>query len=541
MRSPGYAFIAGLVYSLTSSTQLLSPDGPFAWREFWGARRIYLTAVWDDTPHLAAVSLLPLIVLFLSLSMSRRKPVYYAAAAVVIALAALASAFGPTDTFLAAFCLLFVLHRERLPGNIGLVTGIGTFAWALTAPFYSPEMITAIRESSGRDGTGWSTGSYTAIALVILGWALLWHFLKRRTQDWRVRFFALWAYLMSAIPMLGQYLGRQFLPQPTRYRLEMEMAIVVLAVFALKPCIQRLPLPIRTGLLFTVLALAGEQIESERKFAKAVLLPTDVPKMIESRASLWAERNLPGVRISMPGSIAQWSTLFAPVQEFTGGAWNLAYNAVQQRASDGVINFEDSRKPLLWLKAYGVGAICVPGPKSPEFWKALKHPEKFDALPVLWQEDDTKIVAIPRRGNSLAHVVPEGVIVSEKPRDQDDIARVERYVAALDDPALPDAAFRWEGNNRIVIQAPAASANAISVQVSWHPGWHASVDGRKAPLAKDGLGLMWLKPQCTGPCEIRLDYDGGWLLRLMRWISFFAMATLIAGLPWLAFRRRKLI
>jgi hypothetical protein len=49
---------------------------------------------------------------------------------------------------------------------------------------------------------------------------------------------------------------------------------------------------------------------------------------------------------------------------------------------------------------------------------------------------------------------------------------------------------------------------------------------------------MWLRPGCNGPCEIVLDYDGGWQLRLCRWLSWLALAAL-AIVPIGAFLRRK--
>jgi hypothetical protein len=444
MRSPGYAFVAALFYSLTSATQLIAPDSQFAWRGFWDARRIYLTAVWDDTPHLAALALIPLTILFLSLSIRKRRVGYYAAAAVCIALAALCSAFGPTDTAMAALCLLFVLERERLAFNIALVVGIGVYAWAMAA-FLSPEVIAAIAQSSNRDGTGWSNGSYTAVALVVLGWAIVWQLVRRWTLDWRLRFFALFAYLTASVPMVAEFLNRQFLPQPTRYKLEMEMALAMFAVFALRPVVEKMPRSIRAGLLLVLLGFAGEQITNDRKFAKNVLAPANLAGSIESRASVWAERNLPDVRVSMPGSIAQWGTLYSRVPQFSGGSWSMAYNPVQQFANDGVQAVEDTREPLLWLKAYGVGAVCVVGPGSPEFWKTMHYPRKFDGLRVLWREDDTTIFEVPRRSSSLAHVVPVSAIVRVAPTDHADQRQVAGYVAALEDAGMPEAMFRWEG------------------------------------------------------------------------------------------------
>jgi hypothetical protein len=119
-------------------------------------------------------------------------------------------------------------------------------------------------------------------------------------------------------------------------------------------------------------------------------------------------------------------------------------------------------------------------------------------------------------------------MVSRAPAGPGDIAPLKKYVAALDDPALPPAAFQWQGRNRIHISTTASRGQAISVQVSYHPGWHATVAGRDCPLKPDALGLIWLTPECSGPCEVQLDYSGGWELRLSRLMSYAALAALLA-------------
>jgi hypothetical protein len=152
-QAPGYSFLAALVYSLTSVTQIVAPDGDFQFGKFFDSRRLYVVAVWDDAPHLAALTFLPLVILFLARSIQTRRAVYCAAAALCIALAALASAFGPVMVVLAAVCLLFVLRREEWPGNLLLVAGIGAWGWAIAAPFLSPSLMRAIREvNAARDG-----------------------------------------------------------------------------------------------------------------------------------------------------------------------------------------------------------------------------------------------------------------------------------------------------------------------------------------------------------------------------------------------------
>jgi hypothetical protein len=546
-RSPGYSFLAGLFYSLTGPTRILVPDDVFLWRIFGDARRFYLVSVWDETPHVLALGFLPLAILFLSLSIRKRRLVYHAAAAVSIAAATLTSAFGPTMVAMAAFCLLFVLRRQDYKRNILLTVAIGAYAYALSARFLPPTLLNAIRIATGRGEDGnWTLASLTALAIMVLGWIVLWRYLPRWTSDWRLQFFALFAYLTSSPPILATFLSRHLLPQPNRYKFEMELAIALLVVFGARYWIERTPRAVKAALLFLFLALAGEQVESYRRYARAIIPPGDLLQTIEYRAATWAAQNLPGVRMAMPGSVAQWTNAFTQVPQFTGGSWSMAYNPIQQRGFDaeligGDTPEEDARVSLAWLKAYGVGAVCVSGPKSPEYWKPFRHPGKFDGvLPVLWRADDTTIYRIPQRTASLAHVVSESAVIRHSPRRPSDKAGIERYVAALDDPSLPPAEFHWEGRNRILIQTVAQPDQAISVQVSYHPGWHVTVGNRHPQLRKDGLGLIWFRPECDGPCVVRMDYDGGWELRLCRWVCYLALAGLLFALPvWFIRHRRR--
>ena len=180
----------------------------------------------------------------------------------------------------------------------------------------------------------------------------------------------------------------------------------------------------------------------------------------------------------------------------------------------------------------------ISGPDSQEYWKPYAHPGKFEGvLPLLWRAEDVSIYRVPQSTASLAHVVPIGAIVTHPPASPSDAAEIERYVSALDNPTLPAASMEWEGRNRIRIRAGVMPERAISIQVTYHPGWHAQVGNRPVPVWKDGLGLMWLRPECIGPCEVQLDYDGGWELRFCRYLSFMAMAALVV-VPLSAITRR---
>jgi hypothetical protein len=271
--------------------------------------------------------------------------------------------------------------------------------------------------------------------------------------------------------------------------------------------------------------------------------PRDITQTIEYRASMWTERNLGGVRVMLPGSIGQWANAFTDVVQFAGGSWSQALNRAQQ-GGDAAIYYggatleEHRRVALAWLTAYGVGAVAVSGPDSEEFWKRYTTPAMFDGeLAALWSEGGVTLYRVPQRSGSLAHVVPREALVATEPKYGQDIAGIERYIAALRDPALPEAGFEWTGRDDARVRLDGAEHRALSIQVNYHPGWHASRGGEPLEIHRDGLGLMWLEPNCAGRCEIRLDYDGGWELRICRWISVATLITL-ALLPLL--RRRRL-
>jgi len=70
----------------------------------------------------------------------------------------------------------------------------------------------------------------------------------------------------------------------------------------------------------------------------------------------------------------------------------------------------------------------------------------------------------------------------------------------------------------------------VSVQINHATGWKATVEGRAQPVSRDGLGLLVIQPDCSGPCEIELVYDGGLERQATRAASILAMIGVLAGL-----------
>jgi hypothetical protein len=333
------------------------------------------------------------------------------------------------------------------------------------------------------------------------------------------------------IPFLYYRFGRHFVPQPGRYKVEAELALAIVCVFGVKPLVERLPVSIRVALAMFALALAAEQVVSHRKYAKTIIRSIDVTPTIEYRTARFAEDQL---RVAYPGSMAMWLNAFSDSHEYAGSSYSTAYNPVQQQAYVrwvSATNPEEARRALVWMKAFGVSAYASPGKSSPEFWKAVSNPEVYGSCEVLWEENDTRICRLPGARPTLADAIEPSALVRTTPRNGDDLKEVERYVAALDRAVA--AEFRWEGTSAARIQGSVQQGQVVTVRVNHHPGWRATANGKSARLSRDGTGLTIIQPDCNGPCDIRLVYDGGRELRFCRWASAL---TAMGLLVWAAIR-----
>jgi hypothetical protein len=109
---------------------------------------------------------------------------------------------------------------------------------------------------------------------------------------------------------------------------------------------------------------------------------------------------------------------------------------------------------IVWLKVFGVHAVGTTGPNGREQCKPIRHPWKYEGvLPVLWREGEDVIYAVPQRTSSLAHVIRPQDEVTQPPPAADYLVALKPFVAALDDPALPLADFRWRGTGGAVVMA----------------------------------------------------------------------------------------
>jgi hypothetical protein len=544
-RKPAASFIAALAYSCVSASALLVPE---IGADAGGAlhlRRLQTLVYYGESPHTAALALLPVAVVCFSRALATEGARWKILAGVMAASVALSNAFGIFTLAMALLCWLLVypgLPWWKAPATLA---AIGAAAWCWISPWLSPRMIRAIRENAATTGGDfrYTTTSWIALILLTGGFLLLRWALRRAKAPAHLQFFALFAYAPTGVVLAWYWWKIAILAQPSRYQIEVDLALPLAVVFAGAALFDRLPRRARTVLLAAVVAGLALQTVHAAFFAHHLIRSVDPTQMGEYRVAKWMDEHMPGQRAFISGSSSFWYNVFTENPQFHGGHDQHIVNTFIPIATYAIYSDENAgahaaEYSVFWLKAFGVRAIHVPGPESSDYYKAgFAHPFKFDGvLPLLWRDHGDAIYEVPLRSPSLAHVVPAAALPTRRPTDGLDFAPVRAYVAALDDPLYPPASFDWQGMSEARIRATVAPGQAISVQTSYERGWEAWANGQRQPVRGDALGQLVIDPACQGPCEITLRYTGGFETALTRALSLGAMLA-AAAYAWFGRRR----
>jgi hypothetical protein len=395
-----------------------------------------------------------------------------------------------------------------------------------------PSNIRAIQLNARTIG-GDYTGTYPYLPLfAALAAAMVWGIVRlfRRPGTTAIlQFSVIFSLFMGGITLAWAWGGVSIVPQPHRYQIEMEMAFALAGVFAVRPLVQRAPRMGRALAACVFLLACGMQLWNYRVFAGNWIRPGDITETIEYKTAKWFDENMAGRRVLAPGSTSFWLNNFTDTPQLGGGFDQGVTNPVNRMARDFVFASDDANAAVIWLKAFGVHAIAVGGPSSGEFWRPFRHPEIYaGALEKAWSEGDDAIYWVPQRSASLAHAVSREELVREEPAGGEDGEPLRAYVAALDDPSRPVADLRWRNRHSAEITASLEPDRLLSVQIAYHPGWSAAVNGSPRRVFADGIGQIAIEPECAGACNVELFYDGGIEALIARWLSILGLAGCLA-------------
>jgi hypothetical protein len=283
------------------------------------------------------------------------------------------------------------------------------------------------------------------------------------------------------------------------------------------------------------------QIVNDWTFAKNVLREGDVRGRAEFNVSRWLDANAGTDRIYAPGAVSFWFNYLARQPQLTGCCdqnqiMRIIPIAHYALGTDDGAGDHAADVSITWFQVFGVHYAAVNGPLSNEPYKDFRHPGKFNGiLKEVWRDGDDVVYEVPLSSPSLAHVVRPDELIASVPINGIDMGPMEKYRAAVLDSARPQAEFTWTSTRDAVVHGTLPAGDLYSLQIPYHAGWRADPGVR---IAHDALGFMTLEPQCTGPCDVHLHYDGGSERIALRYVTVLAWLGLAAWFVAAARRRR---
>lgn len=520
-------FAAGLIYSAVSPSAWLIADIAKDVGGVFHPRRLQALVFYGEGPHVAAMTLLPLAILLVDLAVRKRKGYYFAGAAMMLAGVVLTN-------WLAAFALALCIGAYSLATagrwrDVFFIGAIGTAAYGLAMPWIPPSTI-AVTQFNARVVGGDFTMVYRSLPgwLAVMACALgLLKLVMRRCSS-ALQFAVFFAFVTVLITLSDAWFRVAIVPQPSRYHLEMEMALAVLTAIAGYELLRGNLRKISMGLLILVLVLP---VRSSRHYARGLIGSIDITRTSEWKTADWLNRNWSGERVMLPGSSAYWLTAFSDTPQLNGGFAQGVTDYMVQVASYGLVTGAKEHWPewgVLWLKAMGVQAVGVSGPGSTEVYRDFVDPKKFEGLlEPLWRDGGDVLYRVRKARGSLAWVVPRRALVTRTPANERDVDPLRGYVAALEDASMPEARMAWTSAHSARIETELKEGQVVSLQIAFHPGWHARSGSEEIPIARDALGMMTIYPKRSGVSAIDLVYDGGFEMKVAKWICGITMFILL--------------
>ena len=538
---------AALLYSLSTPSAVLSASTRL-WARPADPGRFFSLIQFGDGPHVASIMLLPLAILAVHWALEEN------AGRARLYLAALASAAVVLTNWLGAFAfamavISYLMARAALSqltiAALKRIAVIALLAYGCAMPWIPPSTIGRIQHNAQ-----YVVGHYPMtlahlvyLAPVLAFAALLWWTLRRFQADLLCGFACLFACFSSTLVLGNDYVHLALMPQPNRYHHEMDLSLSIIAACLAIAMLKRFDRRAVAALLIVAVAVFALQTRHARRRARVQVGGIDITKTVEYQVAARVRDRIGTGRVFAAGSTQFWLNAFVDTPQIGGGFDQGIVNDHIPAVTFGIPwTTGDGADTVAWLRAYGAAAVVVAGPGSrdayPQNWR---DPAKLAGLlPELYRDGGDVVYRVPLRSDSLAHVIRRESAVKRRPASNADLEAIRPLIRDLGDPALPLATMNCTRPGDCVIRGEAGLDHVVFVQITYHRGWRAYVDGEQRPIREDGLGLMVVQPQCSGPCEIRLVYDGGWEMSVAK--TAFA-ASNVLGLAWLVFaclRRRPL-
>jgi uncharacterized membrane protein YciS (DUF1049 family) len=302
------AFFAGVLTSIYSPSIALDPMIANDIGSLWFPRRYQALTFYGEGPHIAGMAMLFVALICLHMALQTKHRGWIVAACFSVASVPLSNWLA--GAALAIFIGCYLLAREDLFQwrNWALSIAIGVTAYMIACPWLPPSNIITVRRNAPYVGGTYVPSMKVPLVflVILLGMVGLLYLFRRFAVPPILRFATLVTLILGTINSLAVQFGFALVPQPKRYHLELEFAIVILLGFLIAWIVQRAKAN-RFALVATLVVLIPLiywQGKTTRRYARNHVKPGNVEERIEYKVARWLDQNTNGERVPVQGSLS---------------------------------------------------------------------------------------------------------------------------------------------------------------------------------------------------------------------------------------------
>ncbi len=407
----------------------------------------------------------------------------------------------------------------------GAAYGLAAF-WMTPAYFVSSRIYNRVVFRHTMLTAPWNRTTWIilAIALVVV-MAATW----RRVPS-QLALVAVWTALSGLVVVSYLVAGNYLLPLPHRYLLEFSAgtALLLATLLSLAPPRSR---TIATAVLIAAgAALSFRFVTHAWKFEPKA---GDPRTQVGYQVAMWLKDHAGRARVLASGELDSTLSLWTDLAQVGGPGQdpaNFLMFAAERQIAFGC-DADSERIAELWLRALNAPLLVVHGAASREYFHWYARPNRFDALPVAWDNGaGDRIYHLP---NFEPH---EAVVV-----DLGALARLPRIASTADGQFLSDyvqwaagkrpVAVHWASSGQAAFDVHLGPGEAVLLKVNNDPGWRTA----GATIDTDPIGFQLIRAS-PGPRRVALRFGASWDTWLGRGITLATIILLLAGVSeiWIA-------
>jgi hypothetical protein len=508
-RSRQKAWLASIFTALLSPAFLLMPalryDSPFR-----VPQRLHVLMSYGEGPHISSLAILGITLAVSFVALRRWNiPAFVASGALSAAVVA-TNFYGATALAIFFPILAWAVFLEvRQPVVWLRAAGIAAVAYCLCASWLTPSYFRITQLNLHWVATPGKTAHIAAAICFVAIFCIVSFHATRRRRDVAWPVFLWGSAIFLAIYVLGWYYFKfSVTGDPVRLTPELDLALILLGTYYLSIAWGR-PM-LRSGIV-VLLCLASYPAIQYLRHAWTIFPKTaDVRERCEFQTAKWMHDHLPDARAFPCGSIRFWYNTWYNNNQIYGGSNQGMLNQILPVANWQIAHGDKAEPAVAWLQALGADAVIVADNTSQEWYHDYSYPEKFKGvLESIYDDHKGNVIyRIPRRFAGIARVVERSnVLALGPPTGADYLATLTRYVAAVEQGPDSPVTFKRTDFETVELVASTAPSQALLLQETFDPAWHAYSEGRPLTIDRDpSMGFMLIQAlPGTHPIQVRFE------------------------------------